>query len=54
MTMMEEGGASFADTIHIGGIALKNRRTTANSNGINMAMKEAIAVRFMRGSDKHH
>ena len=54
MAMMEEVGASFADTIHIGEIALKNGRMTANSNDIDMAMKEAIAVRFMRGSNKHH
>ena len=47
MAMMEEVGASFANTIHIGEIALKNGRTTANSNDIDMAMKEAIAVCFM-------
>ena len=47
MAMMEEVGASFADTIHIGEIALKNGHTTANSNDVNMAMREAIAVRFM-------
>ena len=54
MAMMEEIGASFADTIHIGEIALKNGRTTANSNDVDMATKEAIAVRFMQGSNKHH
>ena len=52
--MMEEVGASFANTIHIGEIALKNGCMTANSNDIDMAMKEAIAVRFMQGSNKHH
>ena len=52
--MMEEVGASFAGTIHIGEIALKNRCMTANSNDVDMATKEAIAVRFMRGSNKHH
>ena len=54
MAMMEEVGASFADTIHIGEIALKNGRLTANSNDVDMAMKEAIAVRFMQGSNEHH
>ena len=54
MAMMEEVGASFADTIQIGEIALKNGRTTANSNDVDMATKEAIAVCFMRGSNKHH
>ena len=52
--MMEDIGASFADTIHIGEIALKNRQTAANSDDIDMATKEAIAVHFMRGSNKHH
>ena len=47
MTMMEEVGASFADTTHIGEIALKNGHTTANSNDVDMAMREAIAVCFM-------
>ena len=47
MAMMEEVGASFANTTHIGEIALKNGHTTANSNDINVAMKEAIAVHFM-------
>ena len=47
MAMMEEVGASFANTIHIGEIALKNGRMTANSNDVDMATKEAIAVRFM-------
>ena len=46
MAMMEEAGASFADTIHIGEIALKNGHTTANSNDVDMATKEAIAVCF--------
>ena len=54
MAMMEEAGASFADTIHIGEIALKNGSTTANSNDVDMAMKEGIAVHFMQGSNKHH
>ena len=54
MAMMEEVGASFASTIHIGKIALKNRHTIANSNDVDMATKEAIAVHFMQGSNKHH
>ena len=54
MAMMEEVGASFADTTHIGEITLKNGCTTANSNDVGMAMREAIAVHFMRGSNKHH
>ena len=45
--MMEEVWASFASTIHIGEIALKNGCTTAKSDDVNMAMKEAIAVCFM-------
>ena len=52
--MMEDIGASFADTIHIGEIALKKRQTAANSDDIDMATKEAIEVHFMRGSNKHH
>ena len=48
MAMMEEVEASFTDTIHIGEIALKNGRTTANSDDVNMATKEAIAVHFMQ------
>ena len=47
MAMMEEVGASFADSIHVGEIALKNGHTTANSDDVNMATREAIAVRFM-------
>ena len=47
MAMMEEVGASFANTIHIGEIALNNGCTTANSDDVNMATKEAIAVCFM-------
>ena len=54
MAMMEEVGASFADTIHIGEIALKNGCTTANSNDVDMATKEAIGAGFMQGSNKHH
>ena len=54
MAMMEEVGASFANTTHIGEIALKNGRTTANSDDVDMAMKEAITVLFMRDSNKHH
>ena len=47
MAMMEAVGTLFADTTHIGEITLKNGHTTANSDDINMAMKEAIAVHFM-------
>ena len=47
MAMMEEVGASSANTIHIWEIALKNGCTTANSNDVDMAMREAIAVCFM-------
>ena len=47
MAMMEEVGASFANTTHIDEIALKNGCTTANSDDVDMAMKEAIAIHFM-------
>ena len=36
MAMMGEIGASFADTTHIGEIALKNGHTTANSNDVDV------------------
>ena len=36
MGMMEVVGASFADTIHIGEIALNNGHTTANCNDVDM------------------
>ena len=54
MAMMEEVGASFADTTHIGEIVLKKGHTTANSNDVDVATRQAIAVCFMRGSNKHH